>query len=395
MAEREIGSIEKRGPDKYRLRVFLGYDDDGNRIRPSKTVTAKSDRRAYAMLDEWIDDLKSTGYVDASVITVKHFFENMWKKQAPFLMQERTYHSYQEIIQARIIPKFGKKILIEIKPYEIRDFVLSQNKINKPEEPLSRQSRKRIIAAFSSLYNIAWSEFRIAKDNPCVGLKLPAPTKEDKIKKGVQEPYSISELELMFKKLENQPLRTQAVVLTGFVSSAREGEIAALERKHFLMDDSQILFEQRIIKVNGEPPKRIDGLKNGDQLLVDVPSYYIEVMKSYLKERDAQRQLLNIHDLEHDYVFGHIDGRPISPATLYRVWEKFVKSEGLRMIRFHDLRHTAASYLISNPRINSKAVQEHLGHSNFSTTMDMYVHALKESKKDIANEMGKVIHPNK
>lgn len=390
---KEIGSIEKRGPNTYRLRITSGYDENGKQIRPSKTITANSDRKAYAALDEWIEELKESGVIDLSIITVKYFVENMWKKQAPLLMQERTYQAYLDIIEARILPSFKDRLLNEIKPYEIRNFVTSQKKLKKPEEDVSRQTKKRVLAAFSSLYNIAWSEFRIVRDNPCRGIVLPAKTKEDKIKTGVQPPYSIEELEEMFSKLGNETLHVQAVILTSFVTSAREGEIAALERKHFLPENGQIIFEQRIIKVRDQKPKRIDGLKNGDQLIVDAPAYYFSTMEKYFQERQKQREKLNATAPEHDYVFGHLDGTPINPSALYGCWKHFVKRNNLRMIRFHDLRHSAASYLIANPQISDKAVQEHLGHSDYRTTMNMYVHGIKESKKEVANAMGKIISP--
>ena len=388
-----VGSIEKRG-DKYRLRVTVGYNEKGNPIRKSKLIDVPNARRAYAELDQWIEDLEEHGYVDVSNITLKYFVENMWKSQAPLLMEPRTYQSYLDIVDARIIPKFGDKLLCEIKPFEIRSFILDQKKLKKPTEDLSRETKKRILAAFSSLYNIAEQEFRIVKNNPCTGLKLPKKTKEDRIKKGVQPPYSLDELDELFLHLSKASLRVQAIILTAFVTGAREGEIAALERKHFSFEKLQVTFEQRIVKVRGEKSKRIDGLKNGTELIVDVPLYYLNVMNLYFNELDQKRNSLLLEIPKHDYVFGHIDGQPISPATLYRVWEKFVKSNGLRMIRFHDLRHSAASFLIATPNISDKAVQEHLGHSDYRTTMNMYVHGMRESKRQIANVMEDLISGN-
>ena len=390
---KEVGSIEKRGPDTYRLRITSGYDENGKQIRPSKTIKATSDRKAYAALDEWIEQLKESGIIDLSIITVNYFVENMWKKQAPQLMQERTYHAYLDIIEGRILPKFKDRFLNEIKPYEIRNFVTSQKKIKNPDEDVSRQTKKRILAAFSSLFNIAWSEFRIVRDNPCKGILLPAKTKKDKEKTGVKEPYSIAELQQMFVVLEEENLNIKTRILTAFVTSAREGEIAALERKHFDFENNVVLLEQRIIKLNKQLPKRIDGLKNGEYLYVDVPSHYMKIMKEYFDELDTKREKLGISIPDHDYVFGHLDGKPIDPTSLYRTWERFIKKHNLRMIRFHDIRHTAASFLIANTQISDKAVQEHLGHSDYRTTMNMYVHGIKESKKEVANAMEQLISP--
>ncbi|MGM0239905.1 tyrosine-type recombinase/integrase [Enterococcus sp. AZ103] len=391
----EKGTVEKLPSGKFRLRVTVGYNEKGNPKRLSKTISAASIRKAYVELDEWIEDLEEHGYEDMSSITFEYFFENMWKKQAKLLMEARTFNDYKTTVETRVLPVFGSKKLTEIKPFEIRDFILSQKKIKQPDEELSRESKKRILSALSSVFNIALYEYRLIKENPCTGLRLPKKQKADRIKKGVQQPYSLEELHNLFEKLENETLHVKTVILTAFVTGAREGEIAALEVKHFLFDTNQVKFEQRIIKIPGKTSERYDGLKNGTELIVDVPTYYLEIIQQYIQERIEQRKQLNLAQPKHDYLFGHIDGKPINPSALYGVWRHFVKRADLRMIRFHDLRHTAASFLVANPAIPDKTVQEHLGHSDYRTTMNMYVHSIQESKKTLVDAVEDMINPKK
>ena len=71
-----------------------------------------------------------------------------------------------------------------------------------------------------------------------------------------------------------------------------------------------------------------------------------------------------------------------------KVW-KLLKANNLPLIRFHDLRHTAASLLAANGA-TPQQTQEFLGHENASTTMNIYTHCLDEAKKQTSNIINKI-----
>ena len=108
-----------------------------------------------------------------------------------------------------------------------------------------------------------------------------------------------------------------------------------------------------------------------------VPDDYMNVIKEFIQENREVRETLNIEDLEHAYILGSPEGLPVAPESLNRHWARFIKKHGLRKIRYHDLRHTSATYLIAQ-NMPVKSVQERLGHKDYNTTMNIYAHALKE-----------------
>ena len=90
---------------------------------------------------------------------------------------------------------------------------------------------------------------------------------------------------------------------------------------------------------------------------------------------------------DHGLVFTRGDGEPMRGThLLQRHFHPFLKRAGLPLIRFHDLRHTAATQLLLQG-INSKVVQERLGHSNVGITLDRYSHVLPGMQKDAAMAM--------
>ena len=83
-------------------------------------------------------------------------------------------------------------------------------------------------------------------------------------------------------------------------------------------------------------------------------------------------------------------GRLIRPNTLSAQFSRLLKENGLRHIRYHDLRHSCASLLLAND-VPMKAIQEWLGHSNYRTTADVYSHLDFKSKERSAEIISRLL----
>ena len=81
-------------------------------------------------------------------------------------------------------------------------------------------------------------------------------------------------------------------------------------------------------------------------------------------------------------------GRYIHPNTLYRQFKELLEKAGLPDVRFHDLRHSVASLLLARG-IHPKVVQEILGHSQISITMDIYSHVLPTMHQGAMDELNR------
>lgn len=384
----EKGTVEKLPSGKFRLRVTVGYNNNGNPIRLNKTISAKNQRKAYIELDHWIEDLEEHGYEDVSSVTFGNFYNDMWIKEAKTLLEPRTISEYSKIIEQRFLPSFDSKKLTEIKPYQIKELVISAMPLKKGISSLSRKTKKRYLNALSSVFNVAKDQYRIISHNPVSDVRLP---KETNKVKSTPEPYNLQEVNQLLKALDNHASKkTKAMVMTAFITGAREGEIAALEETDIDYINRTVTFHQRIVLNSDKRYVRRDGLKASDSKTIPVPDSYLNLMQEFIKENKETRTKLKINQ-EHNYVFSSPDGSFERPTSLYRNWNRFLKRANLREIRFHDLRHTSASFLLADPSIPIKVVQETLGHKDYRTTVNIYGHALEETKRLASDRFSQLI----
>lgn len=118
----------------------------------------------------------------------------------------------------------------------------------------------------------------------------------------------------------------------------------------------------------------------------DVIGYF----KRLKAQQEANKRKYGDKYHDSDFVCVWPDGRIILPGYVSHNFKKLLAKYDLPEIRFHDLRHTAGSLLLAQG-VNIKQIQEFLGHSDVTTTLNIYTHTDEEAKKETAAAMGKVL----
>lgn len=110
------------------------------------------------------------------------------------------------------------------------------------------------------------------------------------------------------------------------------------------------------------------------------------------KQRQEKNQKIfgNCYKNKDGYILVDDEGSLIVPDTVTKKFRRLLEDNSLKKIRFHDLRHSCASLLLANG-INMKEIQQWLGHSNFSTTANIYSHLESDSKQNSANVISNVL----
>lgn len=135
-------------------------------------------------------------------------------------------------------------------------------------------------------------------------------------------------------------------------------QISVRRSLHHLKDGSYILTQPKTTK-----SRRTIALSPSTAL----------TLKAHKNKQDEIRSMLQVTPKDEDLVFSDIKGGPLHPNTITRAWATLARRTDVKVIRFHDARHTHASLLLKQ-NVHPKIVQESLGHSSISMTLDIYSH---------------------
>ena len=116
-----------------------------------------------------------------------------------------------------------------------------------------------------------------------------------------------------------------------------------------------------------------------------LPAFVIDVLVKHQQQQEEQRRAVGADWIDKNLVFTNATGDFYSPSTMVKAFRRFLVSIGLPHMRFHDLRHSAATILLAM-KVHPKVVQEILGHSQITTTMDIYSHAMPDMQNEATQQ---------
>lgn len=387
-----MASLQKRGNDSWLLVVEAGIGADGKRIRRTKTIKAKGIREARKMLAEFETEVGAGHYIAPEKMTFAAFVEEWKEKYADSELGIKMLDIYLRFIKNRILPVFGHMRLDKIQLFHIVNFISDLGKEGSRQDgkngKLSSGTIQYIHRIIANIMNKA-VEWRLLKNNP-------AEIQKPKVKRKEIEVYDEDEVALLFELLEREPMKWRIMIMLAITTALRRGELIALEWGHVNWTKGIIEVKQSIShSINGQriitEPKTLKSNRKvslPDTVVEHLKEYYLEALKKRLALGDAWK------GGDHFFVFSNDEGMAYYPETPYLWFRAFLKKHGLKYIRFHDLRHTSATLLI-NKGVHAKLISERLGHSNISTTMNIYGHALQSADRDAANKLDSLVPPKK
>jgi integrase len=312
---------------------------------------------------------------DAGTLTVGEYLDR-WLKDVRDTVRQSTYQGYEYAIRPHIGPALGRIKLKDLSPAHARWFYR-----DCLDSGLAPATVHKLHVVLHKALNAAVADGLVPR-NVTAELKLPRITREE------IDPLDAEQARRLLETARGD--RLEALYVLALNTGMRQGELLALKWDDVDLERSLVRVRRTLTRsdkgfVLGEPKTK------RSRRTIRLTAGAVQTLRAHLS-----RQLEEIERMGSLYepgglIFATETGTIINPSNLRnRSLKPLLGRAGLRPIRFHDLRHTCATLLLSKD-VNPKIVSEMLGHSSVSITLDIYAHLLPDMQEKAAKALEDVL----
>lgn len=370
------GHIRQRTKDNKTWSVIIELNKINGK-RKQKWYTIHGDKKdAEKFLTEKLRELDTGTFIDTISITVNDYLKYWFEQCCVPNQSPTTYESYQKNIKLHINPILGDIKLKDLQPLHLQTFYS-----NRLKTGLSKTTVLYLHRILHSALEQAM-KWQLLPRNIADNVDPPKP---NKFIAQVLDSTQITEL-INISKDTDIYIPIMIAISTGM----RRGEILGLTWDN-------VDFNNNTIKI----VKALYNTKNGlvflepktvkSKRIINIPPTLCNILKEHKQNQEKLKNRLGKNYIDKNLVCCLEDGSAINPDTFTPKFRKLLTKSDLPKIRFHDLRHSHASLLLSQG-VQPKMISERLGHSNINITMDLYSHIYEATNKEIANNFDVFLH---
>ncbi len=307
-----------------------------------------------------------------------------WLEQHKANVAISTYQGYFYLVHGIMAPYFASQSL-SVK--DVTGDELNEYYLHLRNEGLTGATVQR----HHSLLHLAFRSAvkrKIITNNPCDQADRP------KAVQYIGNYYNAEELRTLLECLGDDPMRIP-VILTAYYG-LRRSEVLGIKWNAIDYSDKKIYIRHKILEVKTPNGKVLQGMdvmktKSSYRTLPLIP-YVEEVLKKeYEHQAEMKTVMRGAYSKEYsEYVCVDAMGNLLKPQYITEHFKVILKSNHLKPIRFHDLRHSCASLMLAND-VPMKMIQDWLGHSDMGTTANIYSHLDSNSKLTSAEVIGNIL----
>ena len=348
--------------------IALGLPEKGNKRKAEAEL---------ARLRAEFEPPKEVGDLSSDMLFADYLLE--WLEIAKGRLAVATYSSYAAMIKKPVGPYFRQRNLT-LRELEARHLQMFYSEMLRKVKP-------NTVIHYHAIIHSAL-KYAVKTDM----LVQNVADKVDRPKKNSFQPVFLSaeEMQKMFEALRGTKLELPVLVAAFY--GFRRGEVLGLkwDAIDFERGTISVIRTVTTITLDGKQTEIEQQSAKTKSSLRTLPligsfrEYFLQVKEA----QELNKQICgNCYNHEYDgFVFVDELGERMRANYLTSAFPKFLESHGLRRMRFHDLRHSCASLLLANG-VPLKHIQEWLGHSDFTTTANIYTHLDYKSKITSAQAM--------
>jgi integrase len=381
------GTIEKLRSGSWRITLSLGEDPTTGKYRRSRHTVEGTKKDAERERTRFLREYDTGGYVEPIKLTVAEYVER-WLKEyvATRIDKPRTRRSYTMIVRGHLIPALGHVKLARLTQQTIQAYYATaqtSGRIDGQGKPTGAPLSPTTIARHHAvLHNALEYAVKLGYVGRNVADQASAP-RPNHIE---IQTWTADEVRRFLDAARDN--RYYVLYLTAIVTGARQGELLGLRWEDVNLATGVTTIRQTLEKAGTTP---IFGTPKTSRCAIVIPDILIAALRAWKAKQNEERLLLGPEYRDYGLIFTSPGGGPIFARNLTgRDFARLTAAAGVRVIRWHDLRHTTATLLLG-AGTHMKIVSEMLGHSGVQITMDTYSHVSPGMQKSAADALGRLV----
>ena len=296
---------------------------------------------------------------------------DLWKKDKKQYVKKSTYYAYMLLVETHLLPYFGE--MEEVREEDVQQFVFI-----KLREGLSQKTVKDMLIVLKMIQKFGVKHKYLEYQD--IDIRFPTQRDNEKL-----EVLNRSNQKKIMNYIENNFTFKNLGIYLCLSTGMRIGELCALKWEDVDVDNGIIMVRKTIERIY-----IIDEGKKRTELVIDTPK-----TKNSIREIPMTMELLRIIKplkkvVNNNYYVLTNDTKPTEPRTYRNYYKRLMEELKIPYLKFHGLRHSFATRCIEG-KCDYKTVSVILGHSNISTTLNLYVHPNLEQKKRCINQMTRTL----
>lgn len=386
-----MATVTKRG-DSYRIRASAGYDASGQQVTKSMTwkpepgMTKRQIEKELERQKILFEEQIKGGQYAAKQVKLEALARE-WLAQAEREgeLKPSTLKRLKQT-QERTYTALGHLYAHKITTRQVQSFInnLSEDGVNKKTGGgMSTKSQQLYLNFLSDVFQYGLKH-GIVTQNPCRNVST---IKRPKVEREMLSPEQAGEF---LMALEDAPIKYQAFFSLAIYGGFRRGEILGLRW-------SDVDFDNRIISINrtafydGGSMKTAAPKTKTSRRSLKLPEIVFQTLREHRTEQLKDRLKLGDAWHDSDCLFTSWDGQPMGENTANHWLEKFCSAHGFPKVCIHSFRHLNASLLISSGA-DARTVSSALGHSEVTTTLNLYAHAFQEQQAKASEAVAEALN---
>jgi integrase len=290
-------------------------------------------------------------------------------------VRERTYQSYQQIVTRDLLPSLGRVALQKLTSWDIQALY---------------QQKRRQQAALSTIYKIHRVLHHALNDAVKLGhvlrnvsqfVELPPVKKRER----VIQALTFEQARKLLVVAKDDSL--EALYVLALTTGLRQGELLALKWSDLDLTYGKLQIQRTLLRVCGGEAIVSEPKSPTSRRCIHLSQVAIEALHRHTQRRRVTRQRGDRSKQVPEWIFCDDEGRPLRATSLLRQsFYPLLDKADLPRIRFHDLRHSTATLLLTLG-VHPKIVQELLGHSQIMVTLDSYSHILPTLQEEAMKQL--------